>query len=380
MESFPFSAVVASDDLALALILTTVAPEVGGVLVRGEKGTAKTTMVRALADVLPPIAVIEGCRFSCDPAEPDPLCPDGPHLQPRSASRAARLVELPVGASEDRVIGSLDLQQALGAGHVTYQPGLLAAAHRGILYVDEVNLLHDHLVDLLLDAAAMGRSTVEREGVSVAHASRIVLIGTMNPEEGELRPQLLDRFGLTVEIAAPRDPQLRSEVVRRRMAFDRDPAAFLATYAEQEQALRQRIVAARELLDTVRLGDDQLLLIAEVCAAFEVDGMRADIVIARAAVAHAAWHGRTDVERSDLRAAARLALPHRRRRNPFDAPGLDEELLDQLLGEEDPEPDPPRPLGPAGPAAPRSGRRETTIRPRRPSRRSPNAPPDDGTR
>ena len=329
-------------------------------LVRGEKGTAKTTMVRALADVLPPIAVIEGCRFSCDPAEPDPMCPDGPHLQPHATSRAARLVELPVGASEDRVIGSIDLQQALGAGHVTYQPGLLAAAHRGILYVDEVNLLHDHLVDLLLDAAAMGRSTVEREGVSVAHASRIVLIGTMNPEEGELRPQLLDRFGLTVEIAAPRDPQLRSEVVRRRMAFDRDPDAFLTRYAEQEQTLRQRIVAARELIGTVRLGDDQLLLIAEVCAAFEVDGMRADIVIARASVAHAAWHGRTDVERSDLRAAARLALPHRRRRNPFDAPGLDEDLLDQLLGEEPPAPEPEPPDPPdAGPGqdAPVAGRR-----------------------
>ncbi len=280
------------------------------------------------------------------------------------------------------MIGSLDLQQALGAGHVTYQPGLLAAAHRGILYVDEVNLLHDHLVDLLLDAAAMGRSTVEREGVSVAHASRIVLIGTMNPEEGELRPQLLDRFGLTVEIAAPRDPQLRSEVVRRRMAFDRDPDAFLATYAEQEQTLRQRIVAARELLGTVRLGDDQLLKIAEVCAAFEVDGMRADIVIARAAVAHAAWHGRTDVERSDLRAAARLALPHRRRRNPFDAPGLDEELLDQLLGEERARAGsararrtPTRRI--RARAGPRGRRRS---RPRRPSRRSRSRPADARTR
>ena len=275
------------------------------------------------------------------------------------------------------MIGSLDLQQALGAGHVTYQPGLLAAAHRGILYVDEVNLLHDHLVDLLLDAAAMGRSTVEREGVSVAHASRIVLIGTMNPEEGELRPQLLDRFGLTVEIAAPRDPQLRSEVVRRRMAFDRDPDAFLATYAEQEQTLRQRIVTARELLGTVRLGDDQLLLIAEVCAAFEVDGMRADIVIARAAVAHAAWHGRTDVERSDLRAAARLALPHRRRRNPFDAPGLDEDLLDQLLGEERAGARSARTRRTRRSAGhgPGPGRRRS--RPRRPSRRSPAAPADD---
>lgn len=227
VRTFPFSAVVGSDDMALALVLTTVSPEVGGVLVRGEKGTAKTTMVRALAHVLPPITVVEGCRFSCDPSGPDPECPDGPHPDPTAAVRAARLVELPVGATEDRVIGSLDLQQALGAGQVVYEPGLLATAHRGILYVDEVNLLHDHLVDLLLDAAAMGRSTVEREGVSIAHASRMVLIGTMNPEEGELRPQLLDRFGLTVEIAAPRDPQLRAEVIRRRLAFDADPATFV---------------------------------------------------------------------------------------------------------------------------------------------------------
>jgi magnesium chelatase subunit D len=328
--------------MALALVLTTISPEVGGVLVRGEKGTAKTTMVRALAHVLPPIQVVEGCRFSCDPLDPDPDCPDGSH--PKSSrtatTRPAKLVELPVGASEDRVIGSLDLQQALGAGHVAFQPGLLAAAHRGLLYVDEVNLLHDHLVDLLLDAAAMGQSTVEREGVSVAHASRVVLIGTMNPEEGELRPQLLDRFGLTVEVAAPREPQLRAEVIRRRMAFDRDAAAFVRAYADQEDELRGRLTAAQSLVDSVELSDDQLTTIARVCSAFEVDGLRADIVTARAAAAHAAWHGRSLVLREDIRAAARLALPHRRRRQPFDAPGLDEGLLDQLLGEEVPEPDP----------------------------------------
>jgi magnesium chelatase subunit D len=339
-RSYPFSAVVGSDDMALALVLSTVSPEVGGVLVRGEKGTAKTTTVRALARVLPPVAVVVGCRFSCDPADPDPGCPDGPHPDPAGETRPARLVELPVGATEDRVIGSLDLQQALGAGRVTYEPGLLAAAHRGLLYVDEVNLLHDHLVDLLLDAAATGRSTVEREGVSIAHASRMVLIGTMNPEEGELRPQLLDRFGLTAEVAAPRDPALRAEVVRRRMAFDRDPAAFTAGYADAEAALSTRLATARALVDEVALTHEQLLLIAEVCAAFEVDGMRADLVTARAAVAHAAWHGRTHVAKADIRAAARLALPHRRRRNPFDAPGLDEELLDRLLGEDEPDPDP----------------------------------------
>jgi magnesium chelatase subunit D len=348
VRTFPFSAVVGSEDMALALILTTISPDVGGVLVRGEKGTAKTTMVRALAHVLPSISVIEGCRFSCDPADPDPTCPDGPHDHPVVTARPARLVELPVGATEDRVIGSLDLRQALGAGRVVYEPGLLAAAHRGILYVDEVNLLHDHLVDLLLDAAAMGRSTVEREGVSVSHAARLILIGTMNPEEGELRPQLLDRFGLTVEIAAPRDPGLRAEVIRRRMAFDGDPASFVAAYAVSEEELRSKIIAARSLLPSVCLGDQQLATIARVCGAFEVDGMRADIVTARAAAAHAAWQGRCEITKVDIRAAARLALPHRRRRNPFDAPGLDEELLDRLLDDEpDPDSSPPDGGGPS---------------------------------
>jgi magnesium chelatase subunit D len=359
VRTFPFSAVVGSHDMALALILTTVSPEVGGVLVRGEKGTAKTTMVRALADVMPSISVVEGCRFSCDPLDPDPTCPAGPHDHPASHTRPARLVELPVGATEDRVIGSLDLRQALGSGEVSYEPGLLAAAHRGILYVDEVNLLHDHLVDLLLDAAAMGRSTVEREGVSVAHAARLILIGTMNPEEGELRPQLLDRFGLTVEIAAPRDPEQRAEVIRRRMAFDRDPASFVANYAAQEEGLRVKIATARSLLPSVQLGDRELATIARVCGAFEVDGMRADIVTARAAAAHAAWQGRREITKSDIRAAARLALPHRRRRNPFDAPGLDEDLLDQLLDEE-PDPDPPTPPqdNPPSGRAPESGHQD----------------------
>ncbi len=341
MRAFPFSAVVGSDDMALALVLSTVSPEIGGVLVRGEKGTAKSTMVRALAAVLPPQQVVVGCRFGCDPADPDPSCPDGPHPAPETAVRPARLVELPVGATEDRVIGSLDLEQALGHGRTEFSPGLLAAAHRGILYVDEVNLLHDHLVDLLLDAAATGRSTVEREGVSISHAARMVLVGTMNPEEGELRPQLLDRFGLTVEIAAPREPALRAEVVRRRMAYDLDPETFAARFATAEADLQDRIATARVRLPTIVLSDAALTKIAEICAAFEVDGLRADIVTARAAVAHAAWHGRDHVTKVDIRAAARLALPHRRRRNPFDAPGLDEDLLDQLLGDEDLDPEPP---------------------------------------
>jgi magnesium chelatase subunit D len=345
-QHYPFSAVVGSDDMALALTLSTISPAIGGVLVRGEKGTAKSTMVRALASILPPIEVVSGDRFSTDPREADPLSPDGPFgPNAETETRAVRLVELPVGATEDRVLGSLHLEKALSEGVTEYEPGLLARAHRGILYVDEVNLLHDHLVDLLLDAAAMGRSTVERDGVSVEHAARFVLVGTMNPEEGELRPQLLDRFGLTVEVAAPRDPATRVEVVRRRLAYETDPEAFASRFADDEASLTDRIQAAQKLVEQVDLSDWALLKIAEVCAAFEVDGMRADIVTARAASAHAAWNGRTGVSREDIRAAARLALPHRRRRNPFDAPGIDEDLLDQILGDDEPEPPTPDDLG-----------------------------------
>ncbi|WP_371538851.1 putative cobaltochelatase [Streptomyces sp. NBC_00466] len=330
---YPFTAVVGMDDLRLGLLLNAVSPAVGGVLVRGEKGTAKSTAVRALSALLPAVPVVSGCRFSCDPGAPDPACPDGPHESADGVSRDARMVELPVGASEDRLVGALDIERALADGVKAFEPGLLADAHRGILYVDEVNLLHDHLVDLLLDAAAMGASYVEREGVSVRHAARFLLVGTMNPEEGELRPQLLDRFGLTVEVAASRDPDQRVEVVRRRLAYDDDPAGFAARWADEESELRARIVAARALLPSVRLGDPALRQIAATCAAFEVDGMRADIVMARTATALAAWAGRSDVTADDVRQAALLALPHRRRRNPFDAPGLDEDKLDDTLRE-----------------------------------------------
>ncbi|MEU4468772.1 putative cobaltochelatase [Streptomyces sp. NPDC024017] len=350
---FPFTAVVGQDDLRLALLLNAVSPAVGGVLVRGEKGTAKSTAVRALSALMPTLDAVSGCRFSCDPGSPDPGCPDGPHEPGAFETRAARMVELPVGASEDRLVGALDIERALSEGVKAFEPGLLAAAHRGILYVDEVNLLHDHLVDLLLDAAAMGASYVEREGVSVRHAARFLLVGTMNPEEGELRPQLLDRFGLTVEVAASREPDQRVEVVRRRLAYDDDPAGFAARWAEEEADVRARIIAARELLPSVRLGDGALRQIAATCAAFEVDGMRADIVMARTATALAAWAGRTDVLAEDVRQAALLALPHRRRRNPFDAPGLDEDKLDETLeefgGSDDDDPDPdPGPGGPGG--------------------------------
>jgi magnesium chelatase subunit D len=344
VTTFPFSAVLGMDDMRLALLLNAVSPAIGGVLVRGEKGTAKSTAVRALAALLPPVRCVAGCRFSCDPADPDPTCPDGPHpADPATVDRPARLVELPVGAAEDRVVGSLDLEQALGRGVRAFEPGLLAAAHRGVLYVDEVNLLHDHLVDLLLDAAAMGRCHVEREGVSVSHAARFLLVGTMNPEEGELRPQLLDRFGLTVSVGASRDPAVRVEVVRRRLAADADPSGFAARWADQDAAVARRVAAARDRLSRVLLPDTALRQIAEVCAAFDVDGMRADIVTARAAMAHAAWQGREVVVSEDVRVAARLALPHRRRRDPFDTPGLDEKRLEEALDRagDDPDDDPP---------------------------------------
>ncbi|ARZ70735.1 magnesium chelatase [Streptomyces albireticuli] len=381
--TYPFTAIVGMDDMRLGLLLNAIAPSIGGVLVRGEKGTAKTTTVRGLTALLPRVDAVPGCRFSCDPASPDAACPDGPHEDAPGEARPARMVELPVGASEDRLVGALDIERALGEGVKAFEPGLLAAAHRGVLYVDEVNLLGDHLVDSLLDAAATGSSSVEREGVSVRHASRFLLVGTMNPEEGELRPQLLDRFGLTVEVAASRETEERVEVVRRRLAYDEDPAAFAAKWTAEEDALRERIAAARALLPDVRLGDGALRRIAAVCAGFEVDGMRADIVTARAATALAAWAGRTDVTTEDVRQAALLSLPHRRRRNPFDAPGLDEDKLDEILRrfeddepepEPEPEPEGPDDGGPEGDGGPDGGGGEPPHDPELPPQREESAP------
>jgi magnesium chelatase subunit D len=263
-------------------------------------------------------------------------------------------VELPIGATEDRLLGSLDLEQALGGGRVAYTPGLLAAAHRGALYVDEVNLLPDHLVDALLDAAAMGEAHVERDGVSLRHAAKFLLVGTMNPEEGELRPQLLDRFGLTVQVSAPREPADRVEVIRRRLAYETAPETFAQLWAAEDAALAARIVEARKRLVEVEIPEAELLRIAHVCATFDVDGLRADLVVARAAVALAAWEARTEVTAEDIKIAARLALPHRCRRNPFDAPGLDEQVLEDALANppttsQDPDDDPDG-GGPGNPA------------------------------
>jgi len=334
--AYPFSAIVGHDRLRLALLLCAVRPEIGGVLIRGEKGTAKSTAVRALAQVL----------------------------------AGASLVELPIGATEDRVVGSLDLQKVLRDGEHAFSPGLLARAHDGVLYVDEVNLLHDHLVDVILDAAAMGRVHVERDGVSHSYEARFVLIGTMNPEEGELRPQLLDRFGLTVDVQASRNVDVRADVIRQRMAFEADPSGFAARYAEVDAELARRVAAARARVNSVLLPDNELRRIAALCAAFDVDGMRADLVVARTAVAHAAWRGADQVAEEDIRVAAELALPHRRRRDPFDDPGLDPDLLDEAMAQagesaDEPEPDPDPPSGGESMSEP-----ETSV----PQRNSSSAP------
>ena len=323
-STYPFSALVGVDDLRLALCLNAVNPEIGGVLVRGEKGTAKSTAVRGLAAVLPDVEVVSGDPYSHDPASPD--APTG-----AVTSRPVRIVELPVGATEDRLTGSLDLERALSEGAAAFEPGLLAAAHRGILYVDEVNLLGDHLVDVLLDSAAMGVNRVEREGVSVVHPARFQLIGTMNPEEGELRPQLLDRFGLSVTVSASRDPEERAEVVRRRLAYDADPIGFSQPWQQTQCDLAARIVRARELVHEVTLSDQQLDNIVALCAHFDVDGLRADLVCARTAMTVAAWEGRHAVTLEDVRTAARLALGHRKRRGPFEEPGIDEQELDEAM-------------------------------------------------
>ncbi|WP_047865049.1 putative cobaltochelatase [Rubrobacter aplysinae] len=338
---YPFSALVGQDDLKLSLLLNAVSPEVGGVLVRGEKGTAKSTAVRALASLLPPIEVVAGCPYSCDPDGPNPDCPAGPHPAdaPRE-TRPVRLVELPVGASTDRLAGTLDLERALLKGEKTFEPGLLAAAHRGILYVDEVNLLSDHLVDLLLDVAAMGVNHVEREGVSLKHPSRFILVGTMNPEEGELRPQLLDRFGLSVESSGALSADERVEVVRRRLHYEADPAEFAAKFSAADRELAGAVSASQNRLSATHVSDDVLYKVSNLCAGLGVDGMRGDLVTAKAARSLAAWEGRDRVGVDDVRRAAPLALAHRRRRNPFEQPGVDPEEIESALSEPE-DPDPP---------------------------------------
>ena len=328
---FPFTAIVGQTAMKRALILNAINTRIGGVLIRGKKGTAKSTAVRSMAALLPEVDVVRGCPYSCHPDNPQPLCSHGKDTS--SVTRQVRIVDLPVGATEDRLVGSLDIEQAIRSGSRSFEPGLIAATHRGILYVDEVNLLNDHLVDLLLDAAAMGRNYVEREGISVSHAAEFILVGTMNPEEGDLRPQLLDRFGLAVEVDSAFTPEERREVVKRRIAYENDPYGFMDSWRDSEAEERERILRSRRLLDRVAVSDGILELITGICAEYQVDGLRADIVMYKTASTIAAYEGREQVLAEDVREAAEMALLHRQRRQPFQQPHLVTEQLDSMIDE-----------------------------------------------
>ena len=336
---FPFSAIVGQDEMKLAIQIVAVDPKVGGVLALGDRGTGKSTAVRALADLLPPIQVVKGCRYGCDPGSSGGTCPDCAILKTgkkiATESKAVPVIDLPLGATEDRVVGALDLEQALSQGVKAFSPGLLAQANRGFLYIDEVNLLEDHLVDLLIDVAASGENVVEREGLSVRHPARFVLVGSGNPEEGELRPQLLDRFGLSVEVKTPQDLDQRVLVIKRRDAFERDPEAFREAYAADNEALRNHILKARKALDKVVAGDDLLRTCAQLCQKLGTDGLRAELTLMRASRAYAAIQGKKTVTTAHLRAIAPLALRHRLRRNPLDDTGSGtrvQRALEEVLG------------------------------------------------
>lgn len=337
---FPFSAIVGQDEMKRAILLTAVDPSIGGVLILGHRGTAKSTAVRALPALLPPMAVVIGCRYGCDPHAGGRRCHDclarekaGEKLREHKAP--VPVVDLPLGATEDRVVGALDLERALTRGEKAYEPGLLARAHRGYLYVDEINLLEDHLVDLLLDVAATGENVVEREGISIRHPARFILVGSGNPEEGDLRPQLLDRFGLSVEVTTSTDIEQRIEVVKRRDAFDRDPEGFSATWAEHDLAARKKVERARKKVETFEVTDTILRAVARLCAAVGTDGVRGELALLRGARALAAYEGARHVTVEHLRTIAPSALRHRLRRNVLDDVGSTvriERAVAELLG------------------------------------------------
>lgn len=330
MTGFPFSAIVGQEQLRRALLICAINPAIGGVVVRGDKGTAKSTAARALAEILPPIKRRVGCSYNCDldnPAAVCDTCNEGVELE----TVQVPFINLPIGATEDRVIGSLDFERALKEGRRAFQPGLLASAHRGIVYIDEVNLLPDHIVDVLLDVAAMGVNTIQREGLSITHPSKIALIGTMNLEEGDLRPQLLDRFAMLVEVRAPMDVSTRSEVVKRRLEFETNPETFTQRWQSSQDQLRDTIRRAQALLHKVRLNDAWLEFISTICCEFNVTSLRADIVMHKVARTLAAIDDRTEVVAADIRAAAELVLPHRMRKRPGDASFIDQQKLDDLL-------------------------------------------------
>lgn len=334
---YPFTAIVGQERMLRALILNAVSPRIGGVLIRGERGTAKSTAARALAALLPQVQVIRQCRFGCDPERSHTWCTDcRERTEQEIELRTTPFINLPVSATEDRVVGTLDIEKAIQKGERHFEPGVLAAANRGLLYIDEVNLLDDHVVDLLLDSAAMGMNIVEREGISFSHPARFILVGTMNPEEGDLRPQLLDRFALSVDIQGIRSPQERVFIMERNLAFEADADGFRDYWLEKEQELSGKIENARQLVGQVKYTRRDLLSIAALSASLNVDGHRSDLVILKAARAHAAFEGRTQVTERDIALAAELAFPHRIKRGPFDQAdiGFEElqERIEQLQG------------------------------------------------
>jgi len=332
---YPFTAIVGQEIMKKALVLNLINPKLGGVLIRGEKGTAKSTAVRALANLLPEIEVVEGCKFKCNPQNPNELCEECREKLKDESLKVSRIkmkvVDLPVSATEDRVVGTLDIEHAIKKGEKRFEPGVLAMAHRGILYVDEINLLDDHLVDVLLDSAAMGVNTVEREGISYSHPANFVLVGTMNPEEGELRPQLLDRFGLCVDVKGINDVSLRVELIKYRLSYEADPESFAANWQDAETELCGQILNAKQLLSKVRISDDMLELISQICVDMGVDGHRADITMMKASITLAAFYGRTDVLEEDVKEAAELVLSHRMRRKPFDSHSDKQDKLDESI-------------------------------------------------
>lgn len=334
--TYPFTAIVGQERMKRALILNAINPQIGGVLIRGERGTAKSTAARALAALLPPLDVVEGCRFSCDPARPDLFCDECRDKLAQAGKlpethRITPFVDLPVSATEDRVVGTLDIEKAIKQGERHFEPGILAAANRGVLYVDEVNLLDDHVVDLLLDSAAMGVNVVEREGISFQHPARFVLIGSMNPEEGDLRPQLLDRFAHSVDVIGITESKERVEVLRRRIRFETDSESFAEKYSPQEDDMADRIMKARALYALVKYTEKDLYTIATLTASFKVDGHRADLVILRTARAQAAFDGRTEINDRDILLAAELALPHRMKKQPFQDSIMNPDQLQQNM-------------------------------------------------
>lgn len=314
---FPFTAIVGQEEMKLALLLNVIDPKIGGVMIMGDRGTGKSTTIRALADLLPEIDVVADDPFNADPNEPDEMGGDAQSRQ--TVKKKVPMVDLPLGATEDRVCGTIDIEKALSEGVKAFEPGLLAKANRGILYVDEVNLLDDHLVDVLLDSAASGWNTVEREGISIRHPARFVLVGSGNPEEGELRPQLLDRFGMHAEIRTVKEPALRVEIVEQRADFDQNPPEFLQKHQTEQEAMQEKIVMAQELLPKVEMDYDQRVKISQVCSELDVDGLRGDIVTNRAAKAIAALEGRNEVTVDDIRRVITLCLRHRLRKDPLES-------------------------------------------------------------